>query len=111
MRGFAVASDVQPHYIYAFIEEWWGEELGQVLLERISQAPIEHLLEFEREWPSLQAFPPRGSGDYQAADVRTMCNPTVLDPSHSPIGKTGPPTLRSNVTTMSAIELGRHAPT
>lgn len=31
-----------------------GEEFGPALLRRISEAPIEHILEFERQWPDLK---------------------------------------------------------
>lgn len=51
-----LAHRVEPHYLYSFIEEWWGEELGPGLFQRITKAPIEHILEFESDWPSLESL-------------------------------------------------------
>lgn len=35
---------------YAVVSSWWGDELDAMLIERISQAPQEHLDEFQEYW-------------------------------------------------------------
>ncbi|MEU8743085.1 hypothetical protein AB0C39_05480 [Streptomyces parvulus] len=42
--------------VYEFAEEWWDERFGHELISKVSRAPMDQILAFERDWPGVSSL-------------------------------------------------------